>query len=1768
MREISNITKILTEDSSFQLIRTNPKLTGNVKMMINEAGEMWLESIKVNPELSKDIYSKVSIDTNQSHPANIFRFFNGGQTPNEIIFDLSENVDLTKTSKDFKDQYDFSHYFSGAKYLASNKYSERMSYFAPIYLKKEIPSYFVVFKITDPANDRLDILKQKIESGQNKTDYFTDLLSKASLIKTFDLSPETTAGKYIRDYINHPNFPSSPLTVGFEEDDYTNWNGILVNEGNFGYRGELLYSLYSSSQPLKSFEENITKGYSRNGILFPDILNLEFIFNDDTSNKYDFNRYLGFYVNAVELSTLEIDIESAYSNRSTWENIPILKKQYLETDDAYVPQYNSNGVIVPYKNATINMSEFKDSFTDSESLFINYITDKNGKLYIPTLNRNNGRVPLEIDYTNPAEATATSNGTTITVFHASHGNIDGNLITISSNTTGYSGDFIITKIDNDTFSYQVNVAPAVPQAIISYIKELSSGKIRFSNTKIDLGLFFGQSRTTFLQDEGFASSLPGHSHSMIEIKKNPNDYDEIQFYHPHGTRIDPLGKKYDLIQMAQSYALIPDPGDYYVYNDYDNIIGYDEFYLNSTGYLHNVAEALAECINGIRNRSFTAYAYNEKVFIKAKSPGNFDSQYSLKFNSMTSDYSILTIYGNSGSALTGNSLEFKGGSKELINRLIIDSGHLEKITNNLDSILIKSSDSYSMIRKTSQYIDEINESNTASASSRSSAIASYLEKIAIVLDENEKPTINHNEFLMKKKFKPSFGLLSFFLIKDLDFDFYSSTYTNFPEIDLYKYYFIPENTTILEPGYDYYVKGGIIKTVADDDLWNGSTNGIQFQVTQPDSYTIVSGNPIVSLKNSSTSRLDIPVNDANNEIIAFPGFSLLKDPTKVVSLANLDDYDLLKIKYTNGLTPTEYDFYKENESSDFALRSKVIPYITKWGIKNSSDSRGNPYRLNTEITFGRNNFSPDHVDSSQNPINFTHEWFYIESNFNYTNDDSLLAKNNYYFEEKFDYTKLLNDKDYFINYFTYTPTNSVTGKEVGDTQFRYSSLIKNSAGQYEAMFKGFKVTFKDVTDPTVLGPDDRPKAKASTNRFDGYKFTCLLKPVKEEINRLDQPPIKYKVIEHKDWKFIVVVIELAIGYLSDIDPYWLTNGNLDKNVDTNNFNDSTLFTPADNSKVFPYETVNGEYRIDFNSDDVSDMTHTLLYSLKSKKYNSTEDALSTVRLGSQLNISNSGVNNSLQTIRRINNINTINYPTLLSDDFNDPSTDTIVFFRDTISSEDKFITSKNSLQISNAPGSGLGELINIIDLVTEQYVHFNISDYTLSIVKPIVPNLVLNSGSVPNSTKSIIEKYYIFKVLNGGTKYFQKILEKISFAKFKKYVNTQNNESIHKFIEYYSYSESTSLPGTSILSTSPNYYLEVLDISNVTKKNQVIINNAESIPPQFSGQADIGFDYEVADLPLKYEINRYKGEYEPVVQNYSIYGSDFKFKRNDIKEITLANLKFNTLLDSMMTLSNFNHIKVADTQVLSLESDEAFLPVYPKINEIAIGQGEYFLFKGNWDWGFHYKYSTKSDKLPVSGALRIEEDDSFLAKLIVLPEYIELESFDKTNTNQFYQISENEDLDKVDITNREFIIKDTPDALSGIINLNNTLTRFLIEDGIMSKFNQYLVNSNEYIGNFNSLEDYVKQYIQINILKLYDIDVNEFYAKPNAAVISTNTRGKTNPNGITFEFLNDKDRFTNGYDILKSLQINKKDKLVLKFNFTKKAGSGLIVSPKIKIKFI
>ena len=885
MRELQ-YTKVLKNDSSFQLVRTNPKLTGNVKIAVNEKGDMYLNAIKANLELSNDDYSKFPVDPNRSHAANLFYFFKGGTTPNEIIFDLNDQVDLFKTSKNFKDQYDFSHYFSGAKYLTSNKYEERMSYFAPLYLKKEVPNYFVVFKIEDPLNDVASAVKSAYESGDDRGQYMLDFFKKATIIKTFDLRPETTVGKYIRTYIEDINFPISPLTVSFEEDDFTSWNGVLVNDGVLGSKGEYLYEFYQNSYPLKFFEQNITDGFSRNGVIFPNILNLEFIFNDDTSEKYDFNRYFGMYVNSLEVTSLELDIKRVYLERSVWENTPVPKREYLETDDVVIIQENANGVQLPYKNSTANLSEFNESFSTDSLIYFNYLQDKDGGLHLL-----NTTPEYLVDYSEERLALLNYSISTgkVTVSLDSHGYSSGDVTIIDSiQDQSYSGEFMITVIDEDTFTYSLS-AGVVSSPVNGTSKiELKSGKLRLSDKKIDMGLFFGQSRNLFLQDEGFSTTIGGHSHLAIKLTANPSNLDEIKLYHPKGTRQDANGK-YELIVATSNYSLVPDSGDFYVYNDFDITAGNDVFYFNSTGYLTEVATALAGCINGMRNKQFTAYVYKEYVFIKLNIPGDFDSLHKLAFNSPSNNYSPVTI--NDTVDVENKVFSFEGGSPETGNRLIIDAGHLQKIQDNLDSILVKTSNSWSKIRKVSKYIDLITEKNLATPSSIDSSLGDYLGKIAIVLEENETPTIRYKQFTMRPKFKPSFGMISMFPIKDLDFDFYASDYANFPEIDLYNYYFIPEGQKIMTQDYKYEVIGSGVIEVEGTQYSAGTPITL---ISSTASYSIVSGNPLVTYYTNYTTvgeSKTTPINDENEELKDFQGFSILKDPNKVVPQSRISIKD-------------------------------------------------------------------------------------------------------------------------------------------------------------------------------------------------------------------------------------------------------------------------------------------------------------------------------------------------------------------------------------------------------------------------------------------------------------------------------------------------------------------------------------------------------------------------------------------------------------------------------------------------------------------------------------------------------------------------------------------------------------------------------------------------------------------------------------------------------------------------------------------------------------
>jgi hypothetical protein len=1687
MTRIIDFKQILQDEASFQIIRTNPKLTGNVKLTVDSNDKMWLNSIDANEELSKSIYKRVAIDPDVSLPGNMFNFFDSGNTPSEIVFDMSESFDSTKTSTDFKDQYDFDYYFSGVNYLPSRRYTEKLSYFAPIYLKEDVPEYFVIFKIDDPLNHPIDKMEESYP--YDKETYIKDLFKKSSIIKTFDLRPTTKVGSFLRAHINNSNFPLSPLSVSFDENIPTDFNGILYNSGVFGSRGENLYDFYQSSNPLKYFEEFVTLGFERNGVIFPNIINLEFIFDDDTSEVYDFNRYIGMYVNAIELSKCDIDLDRGYKERGTWENTPRFRREYFEYENVNIEQSNDSGIVIPITNLDVYLSDFKDIFSDKNNMFFNYFTDRNENIHLPKLDD-----PYSIDY----------EGST----------------------------------------------------------ELLSGKVRLSDTNLELGDMFGPGKS-FIQDKGSPDNDRGFSYAYIKVE-TLSHLDTFKLYHPHGTNSDANGK-YELIEATIGFSETPDPEDFYFFHDIDNINGNDTFYFNAEGSKLENAVALAGCINKIRRGSIRAYVYNEYVFIRCNIAGDYDNDYSLEFISPSLDYSGITITDITGDDLIGTNIKFEGGSRTEGNRLIIDYDYFERINTRIDDILVKTVDGWSKINKISRFIDPINEANINTAVERKNALDLFFGKMSVVLDRASLPKTEEGDFTMVLKHRPAFGLLSFFPIKDFDFDFYSSEYLNFPQVDLYEHYYIPPENKELYIGLTYNIYGSGSILINEIQVDAPTSYQIPISGTGPYSYTVISGDVIVEARGENTlfgaDYWNKPIDDKNEELSEFPGFFLLKDPDQVVPESE-DDLYLFRDKYLNGIANSEYDFYKENNTKDFALRSKILPYITKWVYPDGLDCRSNPYRLNTELIFGFNNFAPDHEDSSQNPANFTHEWFYIESKFRYSDDESIVSLNNSYFPTPFDLNKALTEDGYFIDYFTYTP--EFLGNEVGKTQTRYSPIRKNTLGIYETFFKGFKIQFKDYIDATNINEAGKPEFNPNSNKYDGYKFTTLLKPIKEDINDSTTPPIRYRFIEHSDFKFVILLIEVSIGYRDSIGEYWQQKhlGGLDEdqwNSITNRVTSTSTppatppyegnsainfldVVPGTTDKV--YDSVNGDYRIQFDTVsglDISNITHTLLYSLKHKKFNQVEDNFSNVKLSNKFYLNSEFSGGAMVgdfEIDGLSNINIPNYPSSIKEELQMFNPSTFIIAYDSTSDSNSFVDLINGVTPANV--SNLISATN--DTVT--YADPLGSDYGLI----SDANAFTSYLPVSGLSSTIVSNTYTFKIMTGGELYFETLFEKLAFGKFKELAN-----ELDPFIEYETY----SYDGSTLTSTTSNWYTEIPDNSNVTKVDAIISQIDSNKPSNLAFNNVIGFTYERSDLDNSYEINRYDGGFVPLFKDVFVFNSKFNFTSNDIAPLDLSNTRFNIDINEFLKLSNFSHIKVSNTKILDLENDEEYEPRYEIANEIAIGRSDYDLFTSNWDFGFHYRYLDKSTKSPVAGTLRIEEDDSFISKIISLRDEIELEQ---------YNVDIVKNIEAVDLNNHEIVYQENDLTISGKINVVNAITSYLINDGISDKFIEFLKVDPSYIGNFETIEDYVKEYINLNITKLYEIIDIEFYSKEDRTLDEKSLM--SNQNKIEFRFLNDTQRFDQGYKLTRNTEINKLDRFTLTFEITKAINSGTLVSPKIKIKFI
>jgi hypothetical protein len=306
----------ILDKASYSLVRTNPKLTGNVKLLTN-GNEIYLESFSANNILSSSSFKAFKIDGTLTYDQDVHKFFKKGTVPTDLAYEVFQEFEDTSVLSSYSNQYEM-FYSAGARSLSSTSYSEDIGMLSPIWLNEQIPNYFVVFKMNDPlsVNNVNTIAPNSGTDFAQTSDKFNEfVLQNCTAIKTFDLTEKTKLGSYIRRYVNQDAFPKAPLTTTWRKDEPILWNGISYAKGGFTSSGSYSYdSLITKDATILQNEYFFTQGFQRNGILSANLINLEFLFSDNNSEDYSINRYFGLYVNDVNEGSFKISGDGFYSN--------------------------------------------------------------------------------------------------------------------------------------------------------------------------------------------------------------------------------------------------------------------------------------------------------------------------------------------------------------------------------------------------------------------------------------------------------------------------------------------------------------------------------------------------------------------------------------------------------------------------------------------------------------------------------------------------------------------------------------------------------------------------------------------------------------------------------------------------------------------------------------------------------------------------------------------------------------------------------------------------------------------------------------------------------------------------------------------------------------------------------------------------------------------------------------------------------------------------------------------------------------------------------------------------------------------------------------------------------------------------------------------------------------------------------------------------------------------------------------------------------------
>ena len=1779
-------SRLFDYNSSFSVIRTNPKLTGNFKISVDSGGGVWFNSMDVNNTLSNDAFKKYTVTGENSYASDISTFFSNGKISNDIIFQVGKFTNGEKEpAQYFSDQYDF-FYASGASALIDKNYPEDFSYFAPIWIKNEIPDFFVIFKLDNPLSypysanvTQIDATKNykviadydtsaefKIAYGKNtsgddiyyydgqifkgntnnstysiisgtgkvavyaelenlplvddvSTTFKNKILNNATAIKTFDLRENTKIGKYIRSIFNNKLFSNSPLDVSWGYDSYTYYKGISVSEGIYTRKGELLNQYLSSakSDPMIDLEDYITSGFSRNGIVCPNLLNLEFFFDDADSDLYTINRYVGMYVSRNDIATIRTNGEFFYEyrNLSGNENTPIPSRDnvgYYYNNEPYNIGATS-GIRLFYENATGFLPGSDNvNLLDPNKLF--YLTDKNDSFY--SLKRTE-------DY------------------------------------GGYGGSE--PKYSYGPFDYTTGEFSATGST------GATSGSLVIQNQTINLLNFTG-SDDKLVTVKGDLAKEAGKAYAEVEFLK-PYDNNiplTLKLYWPNGSRKDG-SRRYDLISSADySSLMVWVGGSYYSTGN--------SYYFNAfSGTTDDIALAFSSVLSDVDSSTMDYGNSGESSIIRVKNSGLYgNNSYSISIfdnypefigkyrgswdnrsNYVSDDivlynntyYSIagstgptvgmqftnspdtsssweeystfnypgyVKINGTDASGIKKN-INFIGGTVNKNNRIIFDSKYSNQV---LPGYYIKTDAGFSMIDSVNGYVDD---PEIDPVTRKIIGFNDFGYKLVLNLQDiySQINLGSDQSFNVYDSASLNLGVFTFFDVKEFNFDFWSSDYSYSPTPETSKYFQInPDTDNVIKPGIPYFVKRGQISYGGTGNIYNagnlfyGATGYTSFSVSDPSlnlstssavlntlqSRTSSSGNVVVfpaqySNVTYSTNSASYSNIGYTGDLETFNGFigiqGILLDPKNV-------DPSKEEVFYYGKLN-TEYEYLRENYTTQRANISRIVPYINKWGSSLGTDSRGNSYRLNSSPAFSPTNFSPSFERTSPDPKYLTHEWFLLEQpprDF----PKEFMNNQNSYLPYKIDLDKAKSsdpdDALYLASYFTPEPSDYTS--EFRDTSYYTKELFtplvySEASGYYETIFRGCKIVLKKRSDTFFDGSVESDRYVKYYRGYEDYKFSAILRAIPEDTTII-QSPVKYQVIENDQQKFILFVCDVVVK---------------DQKTFNLGYTGGTGGSPV--------------------------LDYTLLYTLNDKEKLRSPLASSqkfysidNIKLSAALDLSlpSGSVVNTTRKTGIINIVNNPDYDTDLREEIHTtyvPNVDGVTGPSST--GDGSFIVS--SLSTTYPWPTGVGpSFIEFGKVATGSAYLFTI------------PFSTANPVTVPIGPSSVYKGKPVIQI-GGGSRYYKGLLSRCSVS----YIADKFNRS-SPYIKYSTHEWDSNSSSTILTFDEFELYFE--RPTRITKPSGSLVSRDFNGPQTLKGsRVETGYAIRTPDPTRPSILTRYSGEYEPIFRKVIHFDRDKTDTLIGSSSIDLSfrNCNFAPDKEYFGISRNLGYTKVSEgSNILAAASSYPEGPVYPLIGLTPIAKKDFNIFSSSWDAGYYDRYIGTNSGSPVAGTRAMKEYKTFFgSKVMQTPDpiqannYITLEISRTTGSKNVKIINETidsyikgvqeitrsnsgtgigsvgpylsgVDYDKLDLkifTNAEVIWQNFSDRsgqgnIKGIIRLDRILRRYLLNSGVKKVFIDNMI-SQFGVGNPLSINDDINTYIDLNVAPIYRGDVFDLYVK-------------------------------------------------------------------------